>query len=47
MPDEAPLEWHVAGAEEDDTYLVSNLFPEDARLPSSIQVAQRLKRLPG
>ena len=36
MPDEAPLEWTTA--EEDDTFLMSNLYPRHTGLPMTVWV---------
>ena len=40
MPDEAPLEWSTA-EEEEDPFLMSNLFPEDTGLPMTIWVSAK------
>ena len=37
MPDEAPLDWSVAD-EEDDAFLMSNLYPQDTGLPMTVWV---------
>ena len=37
MPDEAPLEW--VADEEDELFLMSNLYPEDTGLPMTIWVS--------
>ena len=36
MPDEAPLDWPTT--EEDDTFLMSNLYPRDTGLPMTVWV---------
>ena len=39
MPDEAPLEW--VADEEDDLFLMSNLYPEDTGLPMTVWVSTK------
>ncbi len=41
MPDEAPLEWTTAEEDEDDTFLMANLFPEDTGLPMTVWVSAK------